>query len=142
MLGGEATTVADLTDIPSIIDKIADVASGGGGGSSDFKIVNMTIVDNRETTATFATAYVPSIFTHDGVSYLMPMVFIKAGNATYPVILYKNHALLFLDDANGRHGPAYFKERITLSGDVELADGGTEYNLIISGNFTMTLTEA
>lgn len=126
VLGGEATTVADLTDIPAVISKIADVASGGGGGSSDFKTATVTVVNNLGTSISMYGAFCDSGDVAGSPASIPEFFVMGAGaSADVTVIKYKGTAFIQIPQTN----------EVVLSGNITKTLNG----FVVTGDGTMTI---
>ena len=99
------------------------VASGGGGGSSDFSTAEVTIVNNKNKTLAM---YIPMIFSEDGFSALVVNDVVDSGENQYTVPLYQGVAYIIPNDNIGTP---------VISGDCEYDDF-----LIVSGDCTITIS--
>ena len=117
---GKITITENGTDIDIAQYALADVNVEGGGGSSDFSIAEVTIIDNAEI-GEFSKDSCPTIV--DGILY--GSAYADTFPATLIVPLYKGKCVWAL----GLLG-------ITISGNIEPDDEG----LLITGDGTITLT--
>ena len=120
-LGG-TDDVKGLSTVYQVLEKITEVAEGGGGGDSDFTIANVTIW------ASGLNYYLPVLDEQDGINFINATMRSNSGN--YQVPLYKGNAVfmpldegLAIDIAGNItplvEGQAYL---ITGDGSIELND--------------------
>lgn len=128
-LGGEAADVADLSDIPSIVDKIADaVNDAGGGGSSDFSTATITVINNSKDFNSISGAFLISGDDEHGVPPMSYSVFnIQSSDTSVDanVIMYKGTAFIQMDQA----GKMVIDGKITMRGN----------GFVVTGDGTITI---
>ena len=117
-LGG-TDDVAGLSTVYQVLEKITEVAEGGGG-SSDFSTAEVTI--NNERTYNYNLPYLTE---YGGIEYIQTY---NSTSGTFNVVLYKGNAVLsFVDEVS-----------LVYTGNVtELAAG---FVYLITGDATITVT--
>ena len=132
-LGGTHADVADISTTSEMIEKLAAVAEGGGGGGdSDFSTAVVTMNVTEEQNAGFTgisnacVVYDESILT---TIFPDPTV----GMPPVTIVLYKGSAVISI--SSGRE--------VTAEGNIELDgeeyEGNWEYNATITGDCTINV---
>lgn len=124
-LGGET----NATNNADAIDQIAEHASGGGG-SSDFSTVEVTVTNN----STLDTmAFVPIRVDESGMSFAAPSFEIASGtHATVNVILCQGASLCDIDTSSA------VAVNITATGSIQVVPDATICQITGSGTITIS----
>lgn len=121
---GDVITAAKLNHMED------GIASGGGGGESDFSTATLHIVNS---TGSSVRAYCPIVFDNDGTTYAQTRLRTSEEEQDFTVILYGTNGayLSFQDEGSFKY---------TISGDIESAD--QEYpDYWVTGDCTVTVTQ-
>lgn len=114
---------------PYVLDLQEKIDEGGGGGSSDFSTVEVTITNNSMLDA---TASVPIRADESGMSFAAPSFEIASGShATLNVILYQGASLCDIDMS---HAVAV---NITATGSIRVVPDTTICQITGSGTITI-----
>lgn len=117
-LGGAPADVEELSTVSEMVEKLANVAGGGGGG--DFSTATVTFVDTDENGWQFQGPFL-------GTDMIIPFVFSDKAN-TQTAVLYKGLAVLECQD----------NETFTISGNAE-KDELRPPRIYVTGDCTITL---
>ena len=113
--GGTGSTAKTIS---GAIDEITTVASSGGGGSSDFSVATVTIVNTGDP----ESVYIANAYDEEGFSSSMYDVYLEEETTEFQAVLYKGSAYLSI-----QHG-----EILSVTGDATWEEGASY--VIVQGN--------
>ena len=109
-----------------------ETPGGGGGGSSDLTIANVTITcESGFTSADLFVVYVYEDLLNS------EFILTQEGDYDLGIVLYKGFTSAALTDGNG---DPYDKTKVSVTGDVVIAEEGGDWWFDITGDGTITLS--
>ena len=128
--GGSVGTPYEIKPWMNEIDALREEIESGGGGSSDFSTVEVTVTNNSTLDA---MAFVPIRVDESGMSFAAPSFEIASGShATVNVILCQGASLCYIDMSSA------VAVNITATGSIQVVPDTTICQITGSGTITIS----